>query len=412
MEKTGWYNGQSKMGKERQRMYDFDKIVERRGTASVKWDVRDLFQAAPDQDLTPMWIADMDFAVLPQVQQAMKDRCDHPVFGYNTPTPGSLPALCGWYERRHGWKFTPDEVVCGIGVVTMLRFTIEAITAPGDKVLVFSPVYDPFFAVVRNTGRTLVDLPMDVDGGVYTVDWNKLEDALKGGVKAVILCNPLNPVGKVWTRDELNTIADLCARCGVYVLSDEVHGDIVMPGYTYTPMGTFPQIRDRVVVYTAISKTFNLAGLHQSAIIVPDPDLRARVDGALKSAWIMGANVMAFPAMEAAYTYGDTWVDELCVYLSGNAAYVAEQCAAAMPRVGLSRHEGTFLMWLDLRCLGMTSDQLTVVLGRDYGVGLGNGAHYGSQCDGFMRLNIACPRATLEKGIEALKTCYQERTGN
>ena len=398
-----------KTEKEVQPMYDFDKLVDRRGTASVKWDVRDLFGVGPEAELTPMWIADMDFAVLPEVQQAMKTRCDHPTFGYNTPTPGSLPALCGWYQRRHGWTFTPDQVVCGIGVVTMIRFTIEAITAPGDKIAVFSPVYDPFFAVVRNTGRTLVDLPMTVEDGQYQVNLDALEQALKDGIKAIILCNPHNPIGKVWTRQELEAIGGLCARYGAYILSDEVHGDIVMEGYHYTPMGLIPEVQDKLVVYTAISKTFNLAGLHQSAIIIPDPALRQKVEGALKGAWIMGPNIMAFTAMEAAYTYGDTWVDELTAYLSGNARYVTEQCSAHMPKVKLVRHEGTFLMWLDLRCLGMSSNELTVVMGRDYGVGLGNGANYGSQCDGFMRLNIACPRATLEKGIQAIQACYSER---
>lgn len=393
-------------------MYHFDKIVPRRGTACVKWDVKEPFGVAPEGELTPMWIADMDFAVLPEVQAAMKARCDHPVFGYNTPTPGCLPALCSWYQRRHNWTFSPEQVVCGIGVVTILRFTIEAITAPGDRIALFSPVYDPFFAVVRNTGRTLVDIPLKARDGQYTLPLDAFEQALKEGVRAVILCNPHNPLGKVWTREELSAIADLCAQYDTYVLSDEVHGDIVMEGYHYTPMGALPAIADKLVVYTAISKSFNLAGLHQSAIIIPNDVLRAQVEGALKGAWIMGPNIMAFTAMEAAYTHGDTWVDELNAYLSGNARYVAEQCAAHMPKVKLARHEGTFLMWLDLRCLGMSSDELTPVLGRDYGVGLGNGAHYGSQCDGFMRLNISCPRATLEKGIQALISCYSEREVN
>lgn len=390
-------------------MYNFDKIVDRRGTASVKWDVKDLFGVGLDADLIPMWIADMDFAVLPEVQEAMHKRVDHPTFGYNTPTPGCLPALCSWYERRHNWKFTPDQVICGIGVVTMIRFTIEAITAAGDKIAVFSPVYDPFFAVVKNTGRTLVDLPMNEKDGRYSVDLVAFEQALKDGVKAIILCNPHNPVGKVWTKDELTAIGDLCAEYGAYVLSDEVHGDMALLGNHYTPMGLVPSVQDKLIVYTAISKTFNLAGLHQSAIIVPNAELRAKVDGALKGAWIMGPNIMAFTAMEAAYTYGDTWVDEVTAYLSDNARYVQQQVAEFMPKVKLSQHEGTFLMWMDLRCLGMTSDELTLVLGRDYGVGLGNGGHYGAQCDGFMRLNIACPRATLEEGIARIKKCYLEK---
>lgn len=390
-------------------MYNFDKFVDRRGTACVKWDVRDLFGVGPDADLTPMWIADMDFAVVPEIQTALKERCDHPTFGYNTPTPGCIPALCSWYERRHNWKFTPDQVLNGIGVVTMIRFTLGALTAPGDKVAVFSPVYDPFFAQVRNSGRTLVDLPMKEQDGHYSVDLAAFEQALKDGVKAVIFCNPHNPIGKVWTKDEVETIGGLCAKYGAYMLSDEVHGDMVMDGNHYNPMGLVDAIQDKLVVYTAISKTFNLAGLHQSAIIIPNAEVRAKVDAMLKGAWIMGPNLMAFTAMEAAYTYGDKWVDEVVAYISGNVRYVQQQVRDFMPKVKLAHHEGTFLMWLDLRCLGMSSDELTVTLGREYGIGLGNGAHYGKQCDGFMRMNIACPRSTLEKGVAALKKCYLER---
>lgn len=390
-------------------MYNFDKFVDRRGTACVKWDVRDLFGVGPDADLTPMWIADMDFAVVPEIQTALKERCDHPTFGYNTPTPGCIPALCSWYERRHNWKFTPDQVLNGIGVVTMIRFTLEALTAPGDQVAVFSPVYDPFFAQVRNSGRTLVDLPMKEQNGHYSVDLAAFEQALKDGVKAVIFCNPHNPIGKVWTKDEVETIGGLCAKYGAYMLSDEVHGDMVMDGNHYNPMGLVDAIQDKLVVYTAISKTFNLAGLHQSAIIIPNAEVRAKVDAMLKGDWIMGPNLMAFTAMEAAYTYGDKWVDEVVAYISDNVRYVQQQVRDFMPKVKLSHHEGTFLMWLDLRCLGMSSDELTVTLGREYGIGLGNGAHYGKQCDGFMRMNIACPRSTLEKGVAALKKCYLER---
>lgn len=390
-------------------MYNFDKFVDRRGTACVKWDVKDLFGVGPDADLTPMWIADMDFAVVPEIQTALKERCDHPTFGYNTPTPGCIPALCSWYERRHNWKFTPDQVLNGIGVVTMIRFTLEALTAPGDQVAVFSPVYDPFFAQVRNSGRTLVDLPMKEQDGHYSVDLAAFEQALKDGVKAVIFCNPHNPIGKVWTKDEVETIGGLCAKYGAYMLSDEVHGDMVMDGNHYNPMGLVDAIQDKLVVYTAISKTFNLAGLHQSAIIIPNAEVRAKVDAMLKGAWIMGPNLMAFTAMEAAYTYGDKWVDEVVAYISDNVRYVQQQVRDFMPKVKLSHHEGTFLMWLDLRCLGMSSDELTVTLGREYGIGLGNGAHYGKQCDGFMRMNIACPRSTLEKGVAALKKCYLER---
>ena len=232
---------------------------------------------------------------------------------------------------------------------------------------------------------------------------------MKDGVRAVIFCNPHNPIGKVWTKDEVETIGGLCAKYGAYMLSDEVHGDMVMDGNHSHPMVLVDAIQDKLVVYSAISKTFNVAGLHQSAIIIPNAEVRAKVDAMLKGAWIMGPNLMAFTAMEAAYTYGDKWVDEVVAYISDNVRYVQQQVRDFMPKVKLSHHEGTFLMWLDLRCLGMSSDELTVTLGREYGIGLGNGAHYGKQCDGFMRMNIACPRSTLEKGVAALKKCYLER---
>lgn len=391
-------------------VYDFDQIIERRGSACVKWDVTEPFgQLPPGSQLTPFWIADMDFPVLPEITLAMEERCRHPVWGYNIPTPGGMAALCGWFQRRHGWSFTPDEVIPGIGVVTVLRFAIEAVTTPGDKILVFSPVYDPFFALVKNTGRELVDLPLVCENNAYYVDYAALEDALKDGVKAIIFCNPHNPIGKVWTKDELGAIADLCAKYRVVVLSDEVHGDIVMRSHSYTSMGVFEQIRDLTAVFTSVSKAFNLAGLSASCTVVPDKELRGRINKALKGAWIMGPNALAFPAMEAAYTYGDLWIDELNAYLDSNAAYVVEQVSQSMPKVAVSPLQGTYLMWMDFNRLGMDSDSLTAVMAREYGIGLGNGGHYGNQCEGFMRFNIACPRKTLKKGVEGLKRLYHSK---
>lgn len=390
-------------------MYNFDQIIDRRNTASIKWDMKDVFGLEPGYELTPMWIADMDFAVLPEIQQALKARCEHPIFGYNIPTPGCIPALCGWYRRRHGWEFSEDQVICGIGVVTMIRFTLEALTEPGDKIAVISPVYDPFFAQVHNTGRELVDIPMTEKDGYYSLDMNRFEEALKKGVKAVIFCNPQNPVAKIWIREELEEIGRLCARYGVYFLSDEVHGDIELHGNRYTPMGLIPDVQDKLIVFTAISKSFNLAGLEQSAVIIPNPEVRKKVNEILRGAWLMGPNIMAYEAMEAAYTYGDRWVDELNAYLSGNELYVEEEIRTCMPEIRFAHHEGTFLMWLDMRCFGMSSTELTKMLARDYRVGLGNGSNYGKQCDGYMRMNIACPRATLEKGVQSIKRCYQER---
>ena len=389
--------------------YDFDTVISRKGSGCIKWDVKDLFGVSPEADLLPFWIADQDFPVLPEIQEALKKRVDHPMYGYTMPSSRSVSALSEWYSRRHDWDFSPSEVISGIGVVTVLSYAIQALTEPGDKIALFSPVYDPFFALIKNSGRTLADVPMPYQDGKYILDLELFEKALTTGVKALIFCNPHNPVGKVWTRQELTDIAHLCKKYNTLILSDDVHGDIVMKGHKYVPMASVTEAKDRLVTFTAISKTFNLAGLGASATIVQNRELFQKLNSALKNVWLFGPNVMAFPAMEAAYTYGDTWVDELNEYLSENARYISEQCQNDMPDIKVTEHQGTFLMWLDMTCFGLSSDKLTTTLAKEYGIALGNGAHYGNQCDGFMRFNIACPRKTLIKGFEALKRFYKNR---
>ncbi len=389
--------------------YDFDTVISRKGSGCIKWDVKDLFGVDSDADLLPFWIADQDFPVLPEIQEALRKRVDHPMYGYTMPSSGSVSALTQWYSRRHGWEFSPSEVISGIGVVTVLSYAIRALTEPGDKIALFSPVYDPFFALIKNGGRSLVDVPMEYQGGQYTPDLELFEKELAAGVKALILCNPHNPVGKVWTREELTDIAHLCKKYNTLILSDDVHGDIVMKGHKYVPMASVTEARDRLVTFTAISKTFNLAGLGASATIVQNHELFQKLNGALRDVWLFGPNVMAFPAMEAAYTCGDEWVDELNEYLTDNSRYVSEQCRKDMPDIKVADHQGTFLMWLDMTCFALSSDELTSILAKEYGIALGNGAHYGKQCDGFMRLNMACPRETLEKGFESLKRFYKNR---
>lgn len=382
-------------------MFDFDQSINRRQTNCLKWDKANLFGL--DRVEYPFWIADTDFATVPEVVEAMRRRCGHPLFGYNFPGEGCIPAVQGWYERRHGWHFETEEAFASVGVVTVLRFTLEAVTRPGDQVLIFTPVYNPFEEIIRNTGRVVADCPLRETGDSYEIDFEDLERRLAGGVKAIIFCNPHNPVGRVWRREELERLAGLCCRYDVLLLSDEVHGDIVLHGIRYTPMGTIPGIQDRLAVYTAVSKTFNLAGLGASCIIVPNPELRERIRAELKKAWIMSPNIMACEAMEAAYRHGDQWLDELNAYLTRNSDYVQAYLARYVPGLKAARHEGTFLMWLDFRCCGMDSDQVTRRLAREFGVGLGNGAGYGRQADGFMRFNIACPLELLKRGLEGIR---------
>ncbi len=390
-------------------MYDFDQVQNREGTGCVKWDKQ--YSFGVKSGLLPFWIADTDFASVPEILDAIKERCNHPLIGYSDYEDDCLSAIQGWYKRRHGWEIPASYMLPGSGVVTSLRFSIQALTEVGDKVLVFSPVYDPFFAIINNTDRTLVDCPLDYIEGKYLMNWERLEEELKAGVKVIILCNPHNPIGRVWTYEELEKLAELCKQYHVYLLSDEIHGDITLYENQYTTMGKFPEIYDKLIIYTAISKTFNMAGLISSCMMIPDEELKDKIEGALSDAWIFGPNALAFPAITAAYTHGDNWVDGQNDYLTENAETVMKFIDREMPAVKYVKPEGTFLMWLDFNCFHKSSDELTKLMAEKYGVALGNGAHYGKQCDGFMRLNIGTSRSVLLKGLEKLKELYQDLEG-
>ena len=248
----------------------------------------------------------------------------------------------------------------------------------------------------------MTDIPLLEREGYYTMDLPAIEAALQAGARTILFCNPHNPVGRVWSREELSQLAELCCRYDAWIISDEVHGDMELGEHRYVPMGTIPAAKERCIVCTAISKTFNLAGLHQSCLIIQNPELYQKLDGLLRGVWIMGPNVMAFHAMKAAYTCGDQWVDELTAYIEDNARYVVDRLAAQAPEIRTRVPEGGYLMWLDLRRLGLSSQAISQELVRDCKVGIGNGKGYGPQCDGYMRLNIGCPRATLEVAVQAL----------
>ena len=387
-------------------MIDFDKTVDRRGTTSIKWNFLDDFQKY-DGEMLPFWIADTDFPTVPEVVEALRKRLEHPVFGYADALPSTYEAIQGWWERRHGWKPETDWMFFTCGVVTGIYFAIQALTEPKDKVLTFTPVYDPFFAAVNNSGRTLVPCPLVYKDDYYSIDWTRYEEELKNGVKAIIFCNPHNPVGRVWTKEELERVTDLCDQYGVWLFSDEVHADYGL-SRDYTPMGVFTKIHPRLIVYTAISKSFNLAGLVSACIMVPDPQIRAKLRYEFDSRWMFSPTDFAFTAMEAAYRHGDEWMDSVCEYLRGNVRLVEEYVRTYMPKIRVTNHEGTFLMWLNMNCFRKTSDELTDILSGKYGVALGNGHHYGAEAEGFMRFNIGCSRETLQKGLERIRKFYEE----
>lgn len=386
-------------------MYDFDKVVERRGTSSIKWNVQ--YDFGQKDGLLPFWIADTDFASEPKILEAMKKRLEHPIIGYADPWDGVYEAVQGWWERRHGWRAETGWMYIGSGVVTALYFNLKLLIPEGEKVAVFSPVYDPFFAAVKNSGHELVECEMDCKDNYYTINYEGFEEELKNGVKGVIMCNPHNPVGRVWTEEELKKIAELCAKYNVFVFSDEVHADYAL-ARNYTTMGKFEELHDKLVIYTAISKSFNMAGMVSSCLIIPDAGLKKKIVADFESRWMFGPCDLAFNAIEAAYTYGDTWMDEAAAYVASNAKMVQKFAAERMPKVKVTKHEGTFLMWLDMSCCGLASSEITSILAKEYGIALGDGSHYGKGSEGYMRLNIGCTKATLAEGLEQLAKMYEK----
>ena len=383
----------------------FDQEIDRRDTGCLKWDSQ--FGFGQKNGLLPFWIADMDLPTVPEVVDALKARCDHPVIGYSAAQPSVYAAIASWWERHHGWNPETEQMLLSFGVVTAIGFTLDVLVEKDDKVLVFTPVYDPFFAAVKNGGRTLVDCPLRYEDRYYTIDWELFEKELQGGVKAVLFCNPHNPVGRVWTEEEMQRLTDLCAQYDVYLLSDEIHADFGLT-HSYTTAAKFASVRDKLVVYTAISKTFNLAGMGSSCMFIPNAELKAKIRGVYAARWMFGPDALSYTAMEAAYTHGDAWLAELKDLLRENVATVNAFFEENLPKASVAKHEGTFLMWLDLTCLKKPSEELSKILAKEYGIALGIGSHFGAQCDGFMRLNIGCPKSQLLKGLEQLKKLYED----
>lgn len=380
--------------------YDFDAVYDRMGSDSIKWE-KQLKFGVPN-GLLPFWIADTDFATIPEAVEAMKQRIEHPLFGYTFTGARTLETVQKWYARRHQVELPLDAFLPSLGVVTAIWFSIRALTKPGDKVLVFTPVYDPFFAVIKNQDRQVVDCPLIYENQTYRIDWENLERQLQEGVAAMILCNPHNPVGKVWSAEDVERIVLLCRKYSVYLLSDEIHGDVVLYGNHYTSAARYADLYDQMIVYTAISKTFNMAGLHSSCMLIPNQELKQLQDKTMREAWLMGPNAIANGAIEACYTYGDEWVDAQNAYLTDNAELVIRYLKEHAPMIDVVKPEGTYLMWLDFGRLGLSSAEICDHLVKEYGLAIGSGAGYGDNAEGFMRFNIGCPRSVLMQGLEKI----------
>jgi cystathionine beta-lyase len=389
--------------------YDFDHVVDRRGTECVKWDT--LGERFGRADALPMWVADMDFATLPEVQQAIVDRARHPIYGYTVLPPDYAAVVGGWLERRHGWHPDPDALVHVNGVVRGLAIAVAAFTAPGDSILVLAPTYHPFEAVTSQQGRTLIESPLVWSGGEYTIDFDGIRAILnQTKVAAAIVCSPHNPTGRVWRRDELVTLGTLLLEHGVLVLADEVHSDLIYPEFHHIPFASVSHdFAMRSVTFVAASKTFGLAGLNTSVAVIPSPELRERFSG-LQSAVGSGlVNTFGMAAMLAAFRHGDEWVDQLMAYLAVTRDYVLGRFAREIPGIRAVPPQGTYLLWLDCRGLGLADDQLHRFMVEDAGVALSEGSGFGPTGSGFERMNLAMPRELIAKGMDQLADAVRRR---
>lgn len=379
--------------------YNFDEIIPRRGTNSYKWD------SAGDADILPMWVADMDFRTAPPVVEALRKRAEHGIFGYVRVPDAYYAAVTNWFARRHDWQIEKEWIIYTTGVVPALSAVIKALTIPGDKVMVQTPVYNCFFSSIRNNGCGMIANPLIYRNGTYQIDFADLEQkAADPSVKVLLLCNPHNPAGRVWTKQELTRIGDICIRNNVWVIADEIHCELVFPGHTYIPFASISQeFLMHSVTCTSPSKAFNLAGLQIANIISADTDIRIKIDKAINVNEVCDVNPFGVEALMAAYNDSEEWLEELKQYLFANYNYLRAYFAECLPEFPVSMLEGTYLVWVDCSVLNQSSDKIVKTLLEKEKLWVNEGGLYGEAGEGFIRINIACPRQQLIEGLNRLR---------
>jgi len=381
--------------------YNFDKIIERRGTDCIKWDHADLFFGK--NDLLPMWVADMDFESPPEVVEAIVTRAKHGIYGYTARSDSYYESIVSWLSRRHGWEVEKEWISHAPGVVPAVHIAIMALTHPGDKVIVQTPVYYPFFKAIEETGRQLILNPLIESGGRYTMDFEDLERRIDSRTKIIILCSPHNPVGRVWTRDELSKLGEICLSSNIKIISDEIHSDLVLGNNRHIPIATISEeVSSITLTCVAPSKTFNLAGLSSAAVISSSSTLLSEYSNMLSSVGAGMSNVFGTIALQTAYNKGEHWLEELLEYISGNFEYMRDFLKANFPEVKVTELEGTYLAWIDFRGTGMSVEELKNLLYEKAKVGFEDGSIFGMEGEGFMRVNLACPRAIVEEAMKRL----------
>lgn len=383
----------------------FDHFISRHGTGSLKYDARR--EVFGREDVIPLWVADMDFAVPEPVQRALMQRAAHPVYGYTVFPPSLHEALIRWQDARHDWHIRHESILFCPGVVPSLHACIMALSRPGDGVIVQPPVYAPFLSAPEICGRKLLLNPLKLEDGRYTFDLDGLERCAKEGGRLLVLCSPHNPVGRVWQREELQALLAVCERNDIAVVSDEIHADLIYPGFEHVPLASLSS-NVKVVTAVAPSKTFNIPGLGLSALVVPDAEDRTAITKAFDTLHVSASNPFGIAAFEAAYREGAPWLDELMVYLAGTRDMVSAFLHQHLPQIRMIEPEGTYLLWLDCRAMDMNDKKLKEFFVQKAGVGLSPGVMFGMQGSGFMRMNIGAPRRVIQQASENIAAAMRD----
>lgn len=384
--------------------FNFDEIIERRNTDSIKWSKKRLKEDFGAEDSIPMWVADMDFKAAPPILDAIVARAKHGVYGYGHISDEFLEAAVAWQKKRNGWIIDKEWILFTPGIIPALNFVLETFCNPGDKVIIQSPVYYPFANIINNNGCHIANNSLLLENGRYEINFPQLEQLARDSrAKIMILCNPHNPVGRVWSEDELKRIGDICIKNNVLVVTDEIHSDLVYPPNHHIPFGKISEtFRMNSIVCTSPSKTFNLAGLQLSNIIVPNEKLRKELQNKISTIDI-DPNSFATVAQIAAYNHGEEWLEKLLVYLQKNLEFLEKFIAKKMPRVKLTRPEATYLAWMDFSDYGLSDQELQTLMQQKAKVAMDDGFIFGTGGEQFQRINFACPKSMLKKALERIE---------
>jgi cystathionine beta-lyase len=398
----------------------FDKKIDRIGTNSVKWEFvqregdplywEHTESFVGENGVLPLWVADMDFRCPEPVVEALVARAQHGIYGYSAPTDAFYQSVVNWMERRHGWEIAPEWICITPGVVPALSLLVRTFVYPGDKVLIQPPVYYPFFSAIENNGCQVVASPLIYESDGYRMDFTDLEDKAKDPrVKMAILCSPHNPVGRVWTRDELLRFGEICIKNDLLIVSDEIHGDLIHPGHVFTPFAKIShEFAQRSIICTAPTKTFNLAGVPTSCIVIPNDDLRGRFTKTIQSDGLELGNAFGIVALQAAYDHGEPWLEQVLSYIHANLEYLNKYVSEHIPQISVVQPEGTYLVWLDCKKLGLDKLGLKRLMLERARVYLDEGFIFGAEGEGFERINIACPRPLLAEALDRIRAAVSE----